>query len=522
MEKPGPAPTARQIGRYMLFGEVAHGGMATVHLGRLRGPAGFARNVAIKRLHPQFARDPEFVAMFLDEARLAARIQHPNVVAVHDVIAAEGELFLVMDYVHGDALSKLLRRAKRMDVVPPIRILSTIVGSILDGLHAAHEARSDRGEPLEIVHRDVSPQNILVGVDGVARVLDFGVAKAAWRLHEGTRDGAIKGKLAYMAPEQWTKAPVDRRADVFTASIVLWEALSGERLFFAPEPETIVSNLLTLVIPSPSLHRPEIPPALEAVVMRGLSRNLEDRFATAHDMAVALEAAMPPASPREVGEWVSRVSKKELAARAQAIAATELITFARPLSVPAPPLVANEDSDSGVLSAIDANLLVANDEPTDLLNAPVAKRRASMTDETLAGDVSTDAVIGVALGPSKKSQRRQRVGVALALFGFVLALLLFVRWKTTGAEEAPKETAARVQSVKEPALPAIPPPAAPPLASVAPTTSVAARVTPQVAVHEVAPHAVTTKKPAPAPVSNCNPPFTIDPQGVRILKRECM
>src|SRR5262245_51026591 len=169
------------IGRYALHGELASGGMATVHLGRLLGPVGFSRTVAIKRLHAQYAQDPEFVSMFLDEARLAARIRHPNVVPTLDVVATSGELFLVMEYVPGESLSRLARAARdRMERMPP-RIVSAIMSGVLHGLHAAHEAKSERGEPLGIVHRDVSPQNVLVGTDGVARVLDFGVAKAAGR-----------------------------------------------------------------------------------------------------------------------------------------------------------------------------------------------------------------------------------------------------------------------------------------------------------------------------------------------------
>src|SRR5580704_12395157 len=151
----------RAIGRYLLFGEIAAGGMATVHLGRLSGPAGFARTVAIKRLHAQYAKDPDFVSMFLDEARLAARIRHPNVVPTLDVVSTDGEIFLVMEYVQGASLSKLLRLALALGAPPDAWLVATIMSGVLHGLHAAHEAVSEQGEPLEIVHRDVSPQNIL-------------------------------------------------------------------------------------------------------------------------------------------------------------------------------------------------------------------------------------------------------------------------------------------------------------------------------------------------------------------------
>src|ERR1041385_2717351 len=194
-------PRPRLIGRYALFGEIASGGMATVHFGRLVGPVGFSRTVAIKRLHPQYAKDPEFVSMFLDEARLAARIQHPNVVTTLDVVALPNEVFLVMEYVQGESLSRLVKNTTKAGERMPWGHIVSVMAGMLHGLHAAHEAKSERREPLNIVHRDVSPQNVLVGTDGVARVLDFGVAKAAMRVGS-TRDNQMKGKLSYMSPEQ--------------------------------------------------------------------------------------------------------------------------------------------------------------------------------------------------------------------------------------------------------------------------------------------------------------------------------
>src|SRR5215472_12533797 len=220
MDRPDPAH-ARVIGRYALYDELAAGGMATVHFGRLLGHAGFSRTVAIKKLYPQYAKDPEFVSMFLDEARLAARVRHPNVVTTLDVVSTAGELLLVLEYVHGESLSRLLRATAEAGALVPWRIAAAIVSGVLHGLHAAHEAKSERGEPLDLVHRDVSPQNVTVGVDGVARVLDFGIAKAVGRLTH-TRGGLVKGKYSYMAPEQ-VQGIVTRRSDVFSAAILLWE-----------------------------------------------------------------------------------------------------------------------------------------------------------------------------------------------------------------------------------------------------------------------------------------------------------
>src|SRR6202034_3666008 len=201
----------RVVGRYALQQEIAAGGMASVYLGRMCGPVGFSPIVAIKSLHPQFAKDPEFVRMFLDEARLAGRIRHPNIVPVIDVHAEGDELFLVLEYVHGESPARLVRASRRVDAPLPLPLAAAILGDVLQGLHAAHEAKDERGQPLGIVHRDVSPQNVLVGADGVARVLDFGIAKAKGRLYT-TQDGRVKGKLSYMAPEQLRSDPVDRKS----------------------------------------------------------------------------------------------------------------------------------------------------------------------------------------------------------------------------------------------------------------------------------------------------------------------
>src|SRR5262245_8540847 len=253
------------FGRYALYEEIASGGMATVHFGRLLGPAGFARTVAIKRLHRQHAKDAAFVTMFLDEARLAARIHHPNVVSTLDVVSGGGELLVVMDYVHGESLSRLMRDRP---VPPPLA--AAIMNGALHGLHAAHEAKNERGEPLSIVHRDVSPQNIIVGADGLARVLDFGIAKAVDRL-ASTRDEVLKGKLSYMAPEQLLGNPATRQSDVYAASVVLWEALTGQRLFEGEQGE-IISGVMNDRVPPPSERVAEVPAALDDIVRRGMSR----------------------------------------------------------------------------------------------------------------------------------------------------------------------------------------------------------------------------------------------------------
>jgi serine/threonine-protein kinase len=296
--------------------------MATVFLGKLRGPVGFSPIVAIKALHPHFAREPEFVRMFLDEARLAARVRHANVVPVIDVHDEDGNLFLVLEYIHGESLARLLTLARREERLPSLGIVSAVVCDVLHGLHAAHEARDERGEPLGIVHRDVSPHNVLVGADGVAHVFDFGIAKAAGRITT-TREGQVKGKFAYMAPEQLRGEAINRQADVYAAAIVLWETLTGERLFKADSEGNTVARALFAPIPLPSSVRSDLPAAVDAVVMRGLARERSARFTTAKEMALALQAAVPPAPPPEVGEWVEGLAFEALEERARLIATIE-------------------------------------------------------------------------------------------------------------------------------------------------------------------------------------------------------
>jgi formylglycine-generating enzyme required for sulfatase activity len=297
--------------------------MATIHLGRQLGAAGFVRTVAIKRLHEPFARDSDFVARFLDEARLVARARHANVVQTLDVVAENGELFVVMEYVHGVSLARGLSEARRRDAPPSIATVSAVFIDALCGLHAAHEARGEAGEALGILHREFSPHNVLVGVDGVAR-LDFGVAYARERL-QSTGVGEPEGKRSYMAPEQLRGELVDRRADIYSAGVVLWEALTGSKLFEGTGI-TIATRILEGSIPLPSERRLGISAELDQVVMRALARDPAARFATAAEMAMAVATAASPAPPAEVSAWISSTCPTALGARAASCAALEART----------------------------------------------------------------------------------------------------------------------------------------------------------------------------------------------------
>jgi len=295
-------------GRYVVGEPLGSGGMGTVHLGRVVGAGGFSRVVAIKRLFPGFSTDRGFRQMLLDEARLAARIRHPNVVPTIDVVESEGDLYIVMEYVHGLSLAALVAHGRGQPI--PIDVVLGIAHAFLLGLHAAHEARGEDGAPLGIVHRDVSPQNVLVGSDGVPRLIDFGIAKAATTL-QVTDPGTTKGKAAYMAPEQLANEPVSRHADVFSAAVVLWELLAGRPLFANAD---VPSRLRTLhdAPPSPATYRKGLEPALAAVVLQGLAREPSHRYATAQAMAVALGHAGRVASSVEIAKWLAAQAGDEL------------------------------------------------------------------------------------------------------------------------------------------------------------------------------------------------------------------
>lgn len=312
-----PGAGRQRVDRYELMGEIASGGMATVYLARLTGMGGFQRFVAMKRLHPHLASEKEFVEMFLDEARIAARIHHPNVVPILEVGASTVGYYLVMEYIEGDTLARLLARAASTGKKLPVSIALRIAIDMLSGLHAAHELHDDQNQPVHLVHRDVSPQNVLVGQDGIARITDFGVARAASRL-TATRVGQLKGKIAYMAPEQAAGAEdLDRRADVFSSGIVIWEALAQKRLFKAENEAATLSRVIAEPVPLLFQIAPQVSKEVSGVVMRALDRDTNKRFMTCAAFADALEAAAAlkdkVATPRELAAYVAEVMGQEIA-----------------------------------------------------------------------------------------------------------------------------------------------------------------------------------------------------------------
>ena len=277
-----------KLGRYEVVQHLAAGGMADVMIARAGGIEGFERHVVIKRIRAEQARDATYVQMFLDEARLAASLHHANIVQVNDIGQVDGEYFFAMEYVLGEDVRKILGRAAETDRRVPLEHILTIVCGAAAGLHHAHEQIRADGSELGIVHRDVSPANILVGLDGAVKVVDFGIAKANLQGPE-TQSGVLKGKVAYMSPEQCKNEPVDRRSDVYSLGIVLYELLTIRPLFTRDNDFLTMSAIVHQRIIPPSTHEPGIPAALDAIVCKALARRPEDRYATADELRRALE-----------------------------------------------------------------------------------------------------------------------------------------------------------------------------------------------------------------------------------------
>jgi eukaryotic-like serine/threonine-protein kinase len=480
------------VGRYVVYDEIASGGMATVHLGRLVGSVGFSRVVAIKRLRPQFARDPEFVEMLVNEAHLAARIRHPNVVGTIDTVAVKDELLLVMEYVQGASLSRLTHavESKGQRVSPAIAV--AILSDALHGLHAAHESCDERGQPLGVVHRDVSPQNLLVGTDGIARVADFGIAKATL-FSETTKGGALKGKLSYMAPEQLTGATVDRRTDVFAASVVLWESLTGKRLFAADDSAHVVGQIMSAEVAPPSTIVDGVPPRLDAVVLRGLSRDPNARFGAARDMATALESALAPAGRATVAAWVEATLGDSL--RQQSARLRE-IESASVESAPVP-LARSEAQTELIASATTV------DTPPVSTDAPPARSRAPQPELAIA--------------------RRPRREAWLALAGLGALAVVWVLARVLPKAESDARISASADS--EPPLASAP--------ELPPTGARAAQATstpepPESSAPSAAPASTTGHTPPRPPAgsvrarSDCNPPFSWDAvRKIKVYKEHC-
>jgi eukaryotic-like serine/threonine-protein kinase len=539
----------RVIGRYALHQAIAAGGMATVHFGRLLGPVGFSRTVAIKRLHPQFASDPEFVSMFLDEARLAARIRHPNVVPTLDVVATGGELFLVMEYVAGESVARLLRAVRTQKQMVPLRVIAATMAGALHGLHAAHEAKDERGEPLGIVHRDVSPQNILLGADGVPRVLDFGVAKAIGRV-QTTQEGQLKGKLGYMAPEQLQGQNVQRQTDIYAAGVVLWELIAGQRLFWGDNQGAVITKVLAGKIAPPStvfLRQSGMTvtdatmrtlEALDRTALRALEMDPARRFASARDMALEIERRCPPAPASECGDWVDSIARDVLASRAAMVGEIESQPSSPHVEDPVKKVLDVPPSVQTLALQMTATLpFAATPAPGDSaprgypgLSPPLVHSTPHLHE---VPPITQPSSISVSR-PMPEAERGMRRAVATAVACILLGSALL-----GGAIVYRRSTASALAVAAQPTIVAVPTPipvqpvVAPPPAAVdtrgaEPTPAVPSTIASAPAPRPTQaptrkPYAPVPTKPAAVPTAqdDCTTPYWFDANGVKKYKEHC-
>ncbi len=307
-------------GNYQLIKRLAMGGMAQIYLARQRGPEGFEKQVVVKRILPHLGENQEFVQMFLDEARIAARLNHPNIVQIFDLGAQDDSFFIAMEYIHGEDLRRVWKKADRAGTPIPVPLVCRIIIEACAGLDYAHKKTDAQGKPLGIVHRDVSPQNILLTFDGRVKVVDFGIAKAADQATV-TRSGVLKGKYSYMSPEQAAGQRLDCRSDIFALGVVLHELLTCNRLFKRATDMATLQAVAECEIVPPSQVNPRVPKDLDAVVMKALTRRPEDRYADAAQLQLALEDWLSghqrPSSSAHVADFMKNLYAARLAEEAR-------------------------------------------------------------------------------------------------------------------------------------------------------------------------------------------------------------
>jgi serine/threonine-protein kinase len=390
--KPGDA-----IDSYRIVSRLKGGGMGQLYLARREGVAGFTRPVAIKVIHPHLARDREVIEMFVSEARLSALIDDPNVVHVHELGETQGLLYLAMEYIHGLSLREVMNRLQKAGRRISFSYAAYIASRVARGLHAAHETTDANGTPLGIVHRDVSPQNVIVAFSGHVKLIDFGIAKA---FEGGESTGlTLEGKLPYMAPEHAERRSLDRRADVFALGVILWELLAQRPLFEGPNDIIILKRVRECAIRPLSEVVADVPPALSAVVMKALARDREDRYATAADFARALADAMPDVrhiEPLEIAEMLGAIAPDEIESRRALLSRpSQSGRTALPIDDGLPPRRAGQVSSLHVLTEDDTLETRGDDEDDTCEDEPPADavlgdtRRVSIS--TFNGTVYVEA-----------------------------------------------------------------------------------------------------------------------------------
>ncbi|MCU1280613.1 MAG: serine/threonine protein kinase, partial [bacterium] len=324
--------TTSQFGKYVLQRKLAEGGMAEVFLAKQSGMEGFEKLVVVKRILPQLCSDDSFVKMFLNEARVAARLNHPNVVQIFDLGKLGDQYFIAMEYVHGEDLRAVIREATDADARPPLGLVCRIIADTLASLHYAHTRVGADGKPLGLVHRDVSPQNVIVTYEGSVKLVDFGIAKATRAVNAAqTQAGLLKGKYAYMSPEQARGQPVDARSDVFCVGILLWELATWQRLFKRPTEMSTLMAVAEEPVRAPRTVDPSIPPELDRLIMKALAHKPDDRFASAQELRAGLETLIRTsgweADTLALSTYMRELFAKKLRAQAADVAAAGLASL---------------------------------------------------------------------------------------------------------------------------------------------------------------------------------------------------
>jgi serine/threonine-protein kinase len=433
------------LGNYRLIAELGHGGMGQVFLALMEGPARFAKLAVIKRLREHLLEDHEFVSMLLEEARITSRLSHPNVVQLLEVGTAGEEHFLVMEYLEGESFSRLRRRAQNRKVELDANGQLAVIADALSGLHYAHELADYDGTPLDVVHRDFTPSNVFITCAGHVKVVDFGIARAAGRANE-TRQGIVKGKIRYMAPEQATGHAVDRRADLFAAAIMIWEAAAGRRFWDCADEDIGLRLVAGRYERSPRAVNPNVHPAIDQLCRRALEPDPNDRIATAAEMRLVLEQVLGdglPAARRAMGQRVSELFARErekiracidAEARAAAGPANELPGRLSKVASSLTPLVVGEALPS------------AKRRPSSL-KPPRSTAPAPAPEESDAAAtvVRVSSEAGVTVAPTRSSfpsdagAIRRSGAMRTAVLGAVTALLVVggvLMWALLDAQEA--------------------------------------------------------------------------------------
>lgn len=463
------AGNLRTLGKYELIARIGKGGMAEVFLARQRGPMNFEKVVVVKTIHPHLSAQKEFIDMLLDEARIAALLKHPCVVDIYE-LGEDGETyFIAMEYLSGQPLLSVLRAGRQKKRPLSIHGTCRIIADVADGLHSAHELKDNTGRKLELVHRDITPGNIIVLYDGQVKIVDFGIAKARGRMATETNARQLKGKLGYVAPEQIRNEPVDRRADIFALGVVMWEALTYRRLFRGNDPGAVLSDILKKDAPPPSAHRPEIPAALDAICRRALARDPGKRYAEASELYTDLEKFLASAGAslqkRVIADYMGEVFTSEIAGHEHLLRATaeakRMIDAAQPRRVRAGTF--SDDGSSGSLYRSSGQMVAVGADGGDAASRRSSGALERVSDPSLAGilppggaggldrasaseihrasDPSLGRVtlptMGVALPAPDPRTRRRRLIAGLSAAGALALLLVIGLTSEDGNEPSP-------------------------------------------------------------------------------------